>query len=80
MDARRDTLLRQARFLVSRLERLSADSVWAHKASGIRGALLRIVESSGEGPIEIARLNSLLDEGFACLYKAAQEIPNDFEQ
>ena len=27
--------------LVSRLERLSVDSYWAHRASGIRGSLLR---------------------------------------
>ena len=34
-----------ARQLASRLERLSADSVWAHRASGVRGALLRWLSS-----------------------------------
>lgn len=30
--------------LADRLERISADSVWAHRASGVRGALLRTLE------------------------------------
>ena len=33
-----------AKLLVSRLERISADSIWAHKVSGIRGSLLKILE------------------------------------
>lgn len=33
-----------AALLVSRLERLSADSYWAHQASGVRGSLLRLIE------------------------------------
>jgi hypothetical protein len=33
-----------ARLLVSRLERLSADSYWAHQASGLRGSLLRCLQ------------------------------------
>jgi len=28
------------RLLLSRLERVSVDSYWAHRASGVRGALL----------------------------------------
>jgi hypothetical protein len=31
--------------LVDRLERLSADSTFAHKASGLRGSLLRYIHS-----------------------------------
>jgi len=31
--------------LVARLERLSADSYWAHQASGVRGSLLRLIEN-----------------------------------
>ena len=30
--------------LVDRLERLSADSTYAHQASGLRGTLLRYIE------------------------------------
>src|SRR5687768_5616984 len=32
--------------LLARLERISADSYWAHRASGVRGALIRIMEES----------------------------------
>ncbi|MEJ5241109.1 MAG: hypothetical protein WHS87_07925 [Anaerolineales bacterium] len=35
--------------LIERLERLSADSPWAHRASGLRRALLQRMESEGEG-------------------------------
>jgi hypothetical protein len=37
-------LLDQAQQLAYRLERLSADSIWARRASGTRGALLRHIE------------------------------------
>ena len=37
-------LLDQARQLAFRLERLSADSIWARRASGTRGSLLRQIE------------------------------------
>jgi hypothetical protein len=33
-----------ALLLITRLERLSADSYWAHQASGLRGSLLRSLE------------------------------------
>ena len=32
------------RLLPTRLERISADSYWAHRVSGVRGSLLRITE------------------------------------
>jgi hypothetical protein len=32
------------RLLLARLERISVDSVWAHRASGVRGSLLRILD------------------------------------
>jgi hypothetical protein len=32
--------------LIARLERISADSYCAHRASGIRGALMRFLEES----------------------------------
>ncbi|MFZ5884373.1 MAG: hypothetical protein ACOYYI_11385 [Chloroflexota bacterium] len=37
------------RMLTERLERISADSVWAHRASGVRGSLLRLLEESEKG-------------------------------
>jgi hypothetical protein len=65
--------------LAYRLERLSADSHWAHKASGLRGALLRTVEhlENGEGDKneETANLDRLSQRGFDILASAAREIP-----
>ena len=56
--------------LISRLERLSADSYWAHQASGVRGSLLKLIDSRD--------LNSeggeyLVERGFELLEKAAKE-------
>ena len=71
-----------ALLLISRLERLSADSYWAHQASGLRGSLLRGLEEkraggpggdaslSGEGE----RLAGLIERGFEVLEKAARAI------
>jgi len=68
--------------LLGRLERLSADSYWAHRASGLRGSLLKCVEQ-----IETARdknqvvdgetwqkADNLIVMGFWILEKAAREI------
>jgi len=72
-----DPQVKLARRLVARLERLSADSYWAHQASGIRGALLRALERIERGSGDPARtpnhLKALNDAGFAMLVKAAQE-------
>ncbi len=63
--------------LVSKLERLSADSYWAHQASGIRGSLIRCLselEEIKEPSIDnIHRLEGLIDFGFILLVKAAKE-------
>jgi hypothetical protein len=73
-----DRRLSLARLLVSRLERLSADSIWAHRASGLRGSILRSVEllesTSSPNPSDMAAMDALLDHGFEVLRKAAQEI------
>ena len=78
------------RLLVSRLERLSADSFWAHRASGLRGSLLRIldqVDSQGyagwcsvQDPASLSRLAAMLTAGYAMLARAAREIrvPEDY--
>lgn len=36
--------MKQTQILIPRLERMSADSIWARRASGYRGSLLRWVE------------------------------------
>ncbi|NPV74743.1 MAG: hypothetical protein HPY59_00050 [Anaerolineae bacterium] len=71
--------IEQAVMLVQRLERLSADSTWAHLASGIRGAILRCIsrlESGGESSdtAERARLQALTLKGFELLERAALEL------
>jgi hypothetical protein len=64
--------------LTDRLERLSADSTYAHRASGLRGSLLRYIERLEEGklisPDEQARLDELVGYGFEILELAAKEI------
>lgn len=69
--------------LIYLLERLSADSHWAHRASGLRGALLRAVsvyESTmlEHNPASIQQLNSHLDSliqaGYEILTIAARDI------
>lgn len=77
--------LDQAHQLLDRLERLSADSIWAHRASGFRGSLLKYVDQ-----IEIDRgkrinipqkdwdrLKDLITRGFWMLEQAARQIPVD---
>ena len=73
----REHRLQLARLLVQRLERLSADSSWARRASGVRGALLRALEQAERGPgldeRDWQRLQADLDWWFYALKKAAQE-------
>ena len=60
--------------LLSRLERVSVDSYWAHRASGVRGSLLRALERLEAGqPVDPAGLQSVLDQAFSILEQAAQE-------
>lgn len=66
--------LRTLRFLLARLERISADSVTAHRASGVRGAMLRELErleKTGAGSGK--RVKRLIEHGYALLEQAAEE-------
>jgi hypothetical protein len=61
--------------LVDRLERLSADSTYAHQASGLRGTLLRYVEHIEAGDtVNSDELDPLVEYGFKILNEAAKEI------
>ncbi len=62
--------------LVDRLERLSADSVYAHKASGLRGSLLQAMSHMEEGLEDVNKkeVDELVDYGFDILKKAAREM------
>ncbi len=65
------------RLLTSRLERLSADSHWARRASGMRGNIIKIIEQSEAGEsLDTQRLKYLTDAAFELLRKAAQELPD----
>lgn len=70
--------IEQATLLVARLERLSADSYWAHRASGLRGAMLRSIERlesvEADEKEETERLDRLFQMGFEILARAAREI------
>ena len=57
--------------LLARLERISADSVWAHRASGVRGSLLRVAEKlEDHRPVSASELKRLINAGFEVLGKA----------
>ena len=61
--------------LVDRLEHLSADSTYAHQASGLRGTLLRYLERVENGAcVNKMELDQLVDYGFELLELAAREI------
>ncbi|MCJ7733810.1 MAG: hypothetical protein MUP11_04600 [Anaerolineales bacterium] len=60
-----------AEILLNRLERISADSPWAHQASGIRASLAKVLS---RGDLESHQLKTLLEMGFRILEKAAGEI------
>ena len=74
-----------ARLLVSRLERLSADSYWAHQASGLRGSLLRCLQQIEPSPgtavpesemqtRDWQHLDELVERGFEILVLAARAM------
>jgi hypothetical protein len=59
------------RLLLSRLERISADSYWAHRASGVRGSLLKVVDAAV--PSQNDNFEMLVKMGFDILEAAARE-------
>ncbi len=65
------------RLLAARLERLSVDSRWARRASGLRGNILKVLEETEqEETVSTSRLDLLIDAAFDILRRAAQEIPD----
>ena len=70
------SLMIQARTLVQRLGRCSADSAWAHKASGVRASLDKCLVRAESGSINIGRLEHLMQLGYELLQKAAESIPD----
>ena len=64
--------------LLARLARISADSPWAYKASGLRGSLMRCLDeleasAAGAAPLPAPeRLQAFITYGFEILEKVAQ--------
>jgi hypothetical protein len=72
-----DNLVYSALRVAAMLERLSADSIWAHRASGVRGSLLETLDRIEDGQAsnkDVSELERLVTEGFDILEKAAREI------
>lgn len=62
------------RLLLYRLERVSVDSYWAHRASGIRGSLLKNLEELEKGSfIGQTQIDELISASFQILNRAARE-------
>ena len=62
------------RLLLPRLERISVDSYWAHRASGVRGALTKLLAQMEIGEtVDPASLQANLMVGFEILKRAAEE-------
>jgi hypothetical protein len=60
--------------LLERLARIPADSVWAHRASGVRGSLLRMAQQLEDGQeLEDQDMQRLISHGFQILESAARE-------
>lgn len=60
--------------LAERLERLSVDSIWARRASGLRRSLIKALESTEHASAE--SLDMLIERSFEILRNAAREIPD----
>ena len=77
-------IVSQMKLLSKRLEKLSPDSNWARRASGVRGALLKLLpeleaELIDDEPVEgslntdLDTIEYLLDCGYEFLERAAEE-------
>jgi hypothetical protein len=62
--------------VLQRLERVSVDSYWAHRASGVRGSLLKLLESEENGSaVDPDDLRRRLETAFEILVRAAPDGP-----
>jgi hypothetical protein len=65
--------IKMIRMMLDRMERIPPDSPWAHRASGVRGALMKLTEQMEmRGSIDPAVLNSNLIIGFQILKEVAK--------
>ncbi|HEY9075310.1 MAG TPA: hypothetical protein VIO61_02115 [Anaerolineaceae bacterium] len=81
LDEESAALLATARLVAARLERLSVDSIWARRASGMRGSLLQMIDQVEQNPALLdsaatrQHLGDLNRLGFRMIENAAREIP-----
>jgi len=62
------------RMLLDRLERVSADSYWAHRASGVRGSLLEMMDCIERGQeVKDSNLRNFTNLAFSVLQRAAEK-------
>ena len=74
IDMNETKYLNLVRLLLARLERVSVDSFLAHRASGVRGALLKALgEIEDQNPVSISKLDALIKSGFDILETAFKE-------
>ena len=68
-----------AEVLLIRLEKISADSAWAHQASGVRASIAKILarEEIRSGSSTLQVLEDLIRLGFEILESVAGEIPDE---
>jgi len=60
--------------LLARLERISADSVTAHRASGIRGGMLKAIDQlERQKQVPGKSVKRLIESGYSLLQQAAKE-------
>ncbi len=66
--------IQMLQMLLARLERVSVDSYWAHRASGVRGSLLRTLEMLEAGQaVSPASMQTAVEQAFRILERAARE-------
>jgi hypothetical protein len=79
---KQEELLETAQLLIYRLERISADSIWARRSSGHRGAMLKWVEDFEKrgqtkeidaDSIDLLTIENLIRTGYEFLENAARE-------
>lgn len=59
--------------LLFRLERISVDSYWAHRASGVRGSLITFLDRKDDSSsLSNADIEQITDLGFYILEQAAK--------
>jgi hypothetical protein len=66
-------LIKQAKLIIPRLEKITPDSSWAHRASGCRGTLIRLVTDNEDNAADTVLLWQALNQSYYLLEQAAKE-------